>query len=108
MAHAAELELSIGDFQAVADRTPYLVNLTSSGCYMSLMEELPVHRAEGILSPFKYFHAHTDLIEGVQLTVTGCTLAENVADTAELGFGPPQDVVHPLVDAINAQATLQS
>ncbi|KAH9047843.1 dihydroxy-acid dehydratase [Lactarius hengduanensis] len=97
MARAADVELTIDDFQAVADRTPYLANLKPSGRYY--MEDL--HRVGGIPSLLKYLLAHTDLIDGTQLTVTGRTLAENVADAAELEFGqPPQDVVRPLADPI--------
>ncbi|KAI9442196.1 dihydroxy-acid dehydratase [Lactarius indigo] len=97
MARAADVELTIDDFQAVADRTPYLANLKPSGRYY--MEDL--HRVGGIPSLLKYLLAHTDLIDGTQLTVTGRTLAENVADAVELEFGqPPQDVVRPLADPI--------
>ncbi|KAH9176337.1 dihydroxy-acid/6-phosphogluconate dehydratase [Lactarius sanguifluus] len=86
MARAADVELTIDDFQAVADRTPYLANLKPSGRYY--MEDL--HRVGGIPSLLKYLLAHTDLIDGTQLT-----------DAAELEFGqPPQDVVRPLADPI--------
>ena len=69
------------------------------------------HRTGGIPALFKYLLAHTDVIDGTQLTVTGRTLAENVADAAELfliGPGPDttqvaaaaQDVVCPLANPI--------
>ena len=99
MARAADIELTIDDFQSVADRTPYLANLKPSGRYY--MEDL--HRVGGIPALLKYLLAHTDLIDGAQLTVTGRTLAENVADAPELAFGQPpaaQDVVRPLADPI--------
>ena len=97
MARAANIELTIDDFQTVADRTPYLANLKPSGRYY--MEDL--HRAGGIPALLKYLLAHTDLIDGAQLTVTGRTLAENVADAAELAFGQSaQDVVRSLADPI--------
>ncbi|KAI0254022.1 dihydroxy-acid dehydratase [Lactifluus subvellereus] len=99
MARAADIELTIDDFQVVADRTPYLADLKPSGRYY--MEDL--HRVGGIPALLKYLLAHTDLIDGTQLTVTGRTLAENVADATELAFGPApgaQDVVRPLTDPI--------
>ena len=102
MARAADIDLTIDDFQAVGDRTPYLADLKPSGRYY--MEDL--HRSGGIPSLLKYLLAHTDLIDGTQLTVTGRTLAENVADAAELAFGDSgssvQDVrvLRPLADPI--------
>jgi len=105
MARAADIDLTIDDFQAVADRTPYLADLKPSGRYY--MADL--HRVGGIPALLKYLLAHTDLIDGTQLTVTGRTLAENVADAPEL-FVPSesseaavammQDVVRPLTDPI--------
>jgi len=49
----------------------------------------------------KYLLNHTDLIDGSQLTVTGKTIAENLADTPELDF-TTQDVVRPLSNPIKA------
>lgn len=104
MARAADINLTIDDFQTVADRTPYLADLKPSGRYY--MEDL--HRAGGIPALLKYLLAYTDLIDGTQLTVTGRTLAENVADAAELFLVGPgtgtavaaQDVVRPLSNPI--------
>ena len=106
MARAADIDLTIDDFQSVADRTPYLADLKPSGRYY--MTDL--HRAGGIPALLKYILTHTDLIDGTQLTVTGRTLAENVVDAAELflvgpdtGPGPAptaQDIVRPLENPI--------
>ncbi|KAI9509709.1 dihydroxy-acid dehydratase [Russula earlei] len=108
----ADIDLTIDDFQAVADRTPYLADLKPSGRY--LMADL--HRVGGIPSLLKYVLAkRPDLVDGTQLTVTGRTLAENVADAADLFPVEPagttdaaaaaaavqvQDVVRPLADPI--------
>ncbi|KAI0297124.1 dihydroxy-acid dehydratase [Russula brevipes] len=101
MARAADIELTIDDFQAVADRTPYLADLKPSGRYY--MADLHT-RTGGLPALLKYLLAHTDLIDGTQLTVTGRTLAENVADAPDLFPGdanaPAQDVVRPLADPI--------
>ena len=54
-----------------------------------------IHKIGGIPAILKYLLNHTDLIDGSQLTVTGKTLAENLAEVAELEFHS-QDVFRPL------------
>ncbi|KAI0630086.1 dihydroxy-acid dehydratase [Trametes polyzona] len=101
MARAADVELTIDDFQVVADRTPYLADLKPSGKYV--MEDL--HRVGGIPGLLKYLLKNTNLIDGTQLTVTGKTLAENLEDVAEIQF-ENQDVVRPLSNPIKATGHL--
>ncbi|KAH9859120.1 dihydroxy-acid dehydratase [Lenzites betulinus] len=101
MARSADVELTIDDFQKVADRTPYLADLKPSGKYV--MEDL--HRVGGIPALLKYLLKNTDLIDGTQLTVTGKTLAENVEDVPELDFAA-QDVVRPLSNPIKSTGHL--
>jgi len=91
MARAAEIELAIDDFQTIADKTPFLADLMPSGRYY--MED--IHKIGGIPAIVKYLLNHSDLIDGSQMTVTGKTLAENLADVAELDF-EKQDVFRPL------------
>ncbi|KDQ57649.1 hypothetical protein JAAARDRAFT_270916 [Jaapia argillacea MUCL 33604] len=91
MARAADIELTIDDFQRVADKTPYLADLKPSGKYY--MEDL--HKVGGIPALLKYLLKNTDLIDGNQMTVTGRTLAQNLEDVQELEF-EKQDVVKPL------------
>ncbi|KAJ7496032.1 dihydroxy-acid/6-phosphogluconate dehydratase [Mycena galericulata] len=95
MARAAEIELTIDDFQMITNKTPYLADLKPSGKYY--MED--IHRVGGIPAILKYLLNHTDLIDGSQLTVTGKTLAQNLEDVAELEFDN-QDVVRKLEDPI--------
>jgi dihydroxy-acid dehydratase len=95
MARAANVELTIDDFQAISDRTPYLADLKPSGKYY--MED--IHKVGGIPSILKYLLRHTDLIDGSQLTVTGKTLAENLENVPELEFDQ-QDVVMKLENPI--------
>ncbi|KAH9485094.1 Putative dihydroxy-acid dehydratase, mitochondrial [Psilocybe cubensis] len=95
MARAAEIDLTIDDFQMIADKTPFLADLMPSGRYY--MED--IHRIGGIPAILKYLLNHTDLIDGSQLTVTGKTLAENLEDVAELNFDK-QDVFRPLSNPI--------
>ncbi|KAL7281414.1 dihydroxy-acid and 6-phosphogluconate dehydratase [Trametes coccinea BRFM310] len=101
MARAADVDLTIDDFQKVADKTPYLADLKPSGKYV--MEDL--HRVGGIPALLKYLLKHTDLIDGTQMTVTGKTLAENLEDVPELQF-ENQDVVRPLSNPIKATGHL--
>lgn len=95
MARAAEIDLTIDDFQTVADRTPYLADLMPSGRYY--MED--IHKIGGVPALVKYLLKNTDLIDGTQLTVTGKTLAENYEDVPDLEF-EKQDVVRKLSDPI--------
>jgi dihydroxy-acid dehydratase len=65
-----------------------------------------LHRAGGIPSLLNYLLAHTVVIDGTQLTVTGRTLAENVADTAKLFLvvpGPDTTLVRPLANLIQRE-----
>ncbi|KAI0762141.1 dihydroxy-acid and 6-phosphogluconate dehydratase [Trametes elegans] len=95
MARAADIDLTIDDFQTVANKTPYLADLKPSGKYV--MEDL--HKVGGVPAVLKYLLKHTDLIDGSQLTVTGKTIAENLEDVPELTF-ENQDVVRPLSNPI--------
>lgn len=76
MARSAGISLTTDDFTRIGDRTPVLGNLKPSGDYV--FEDL--HLIGGIPSVLKYLLANSDLIDGSQMTVTGKTLAENVAD----------------------------
>jgi dihydroxy-acid dehydratase len=93
VAHSAGVELTIDDLQVVSDRTPYLADLKPSGRY--LMEDL--HRVGGVPAVLALL-LEAGLIDGTCLTVTGRTLAENLADAAPLAEG--QSVVLPLHDPI--------
>jgi len=95
VARAAGVELTVDDFQTVANRTPYLADLKPSGKYY--MED--VHKVGGIPAILKYLLSHTDLIDGTQLTVTGKTLAQNVEDVPELEF-EKQDVIRKIENPI--------
>ncbi len=89
MARAVDIPLGLDDFQAVSDRIPFIADLKPSGRYV--MED--VHRIGGIPAVMKYLLAH-DLLKGDCLTVTGRTLAENLAEVPELE--KDQQVILPL------------
>ena len=65
---------SIDDFQRVSDRVPYLADLKPSGKYV--MADL--HQVGGTPAVMKYL-LEKGFIDGDCLTVTGKTLAENLA-----------------------------
>lgn len=93
IARAAGVALTIDDFQAVSNRTPFLADLKPSGKYV--MEDL--HKAGGTPAVLKLL-LEEGMIDGSCLTVTGETLAENLAGLPALA--PGQQVLRPLSDPI--------
>ncbi|TWX70007.1 dihydroxy-acid dehydratase [Colwellia sp. C1TZA3] len=100
MARACGVDLGLDDFQAMADKTPLLANLKPSGEY--LMQDL--HAIGGIPAVMKYLLAE-GLLHGDCLTVTGQTIAENLADLPGLPAG--QDIIRPLSKPLKATGHLQ-
>ena len=100
MARAVDVPLGVDDFQAVSSRVPFLADLKPSGRYV--MEDL--HNVGGIPAVMKYLLAH-DLINGDCLTVTGKTVAENLAQVDDLK--PGQDVFLPLDKPIKPSGHIQ-
>lgn len=86
IAKAANVVFTLKDFQRISDETPFLADLKPSGKY--LMED--VHRVGGTPAVLKYLY-EKGLIHGDCLTVTGKTLAENLAATPSLTEG--QEVI---------------
>lgn len=95
MARSAGVELSIDDFQAVSDRTPFLADLKPSGQYV--MEDL--HNIGGIPAVMKFL-LENDMINGDCMTVTGKTIAENLAVVPDMIEG--QEIIHSLDKPIKA------
>ncbi|HEB98733.1 MAG TPA: dihydroxy-acid dehydratase [Thiotrichales bacterium] len=93
MARAVDVPLTLDDFQAVSDRIPFIADLKPSGRYV--MEDL--HDVGGIPGLMKYL-LREGLLNGDCLTVTGKTLAENLAEVEDLA--PGQDVIRTLEDPI--------
>lgn len=89
MARAVDVNLTIDDFQAVSDRIPFVADLKPSGRYV--MEDL--HEVGGTPAVLKYLLDH-ELLDGSCMTVTGRTLAENLADLPGLTEG--QQIIQPL------------
>ena len=89
IARAAHVPLSLEDFQGVSDRVPLLADLKPSGRYVQ--EDL--HNVGGTPAVMKYL-LERGFLHGDCMTVTGKTLAHNLADAAPLV--PGQQVIHPI------------
>ena len=99
MAHDAQVELALDDFTRVGARVPVLGDLRPSGRY--LMTELI--RIGGI-QPLMKMLLDAGLLHGDCLTVTGRTLAENLADVGPYPEG--QDIVRSLDNPIRTDSHL--
>src|SRR4051812_14284825 len=93
MARSVDVPLTIDDFQRTSDRVPYLADLRPSGKYVQ--EDL--HAVGGTPAVMKLLLDEKLLREDC-LTITGKTIAENLADLPKLATG--QKVVHPVSDPI--------
>ncbi|MDH3307850.1 MAG: dihydroxy-acid dehydratase [Acidimicrobiia bacterium] len=95
MARSVGLDLTIDDFQTVSDRVPFLADLKPSGRYV--MEDL--HASGGTPAVLKLMADH-GVLNGECMTVTGRTMAENLADLPGLVDG--QQVVQAWDQPIKA------
>ena len=100
IAKSAQIEFSLDDFQKLMDITPFLADLKPSGKY--LMEDL--HNIGGVPAVLKFMLAE-GMLHGDCLTVTGKTLAENLAEVKDLKKG--QDIIHPVSDPIKASGHIR-
>jgi dihydroxy-acid dehydratase len=100
IARSVGVSLELADFQAVSDRTPLLSDFKPSGQYV--MEDL--HAVGGVPAVMKMLLA-AGMIDGNCMTVTGKTIAENLAGLPGLAAG--QDIVHPLDRPIKATGHIQ-
>jgi dihydroxy-acid dehydratase len=94
IAHEAEVELELDDFNRVAARVPHIADMTPGGKFH--MTDLD--RIGGVPVVMKHL-LDAGLLHGGCMTVTGKTVAENLADLAPPA--PDGVVVHPLSDAID-------
>ena len=79
IAHTANIDFKLEDFQKISDKTPFLADLKPSGKY--LMEDL--HEVGGTSAVIKYLISK-NLIDGSCITVTGKSLSENLAEFPDL------------------------
>lgn len=89
MAHAANVELTLDDFNDFQEKVPHLADLKPSGQYV--FQDL--YEVGGVPAVMKYLYEN-GFIHGDCLTVTGKTIAENLADVPSLKEG--QKVIMPL------------
>lgn len=101
MAHAAEVELTIDDFTEIGKRVPLLADLKPSGKYV--MAELV---KIGGTVPLMKMLLGAGLLHGDCLTVTGKTMAENLANSP-LEYRAGQDVIRPLDNPIKKDSHLR-
>jgi len=102
IAHAADIEFTLDDFQRVSDRTPLIADLKPSGEY--LMED--VHGVGGTPAVMKYL-LEGGYLHGDCMTVTGKTLAENLKDVKALSFEEDQKVIHSTKEPLKSSGNLQ-
>ncbi|PTQ94055.1 dihydroxyacid dehydratase [Mucilaginibacter yixingensis] len=100
MAKAVGVKLTQDDVQSVSNRIPVLVDMKPSGKY--LMEDL--HKVGGVPAVMKYL-LNVGLIDGTCLTVTGKTLAENLADVPAPDFDA-QKIIMPVEKPVKATGHL--
>lgn len=100
MARAAGVSLTLDDFQKFADSTPFIADLKPSGRW--LMQDL--HDIGGIPAVMKYL-LKKGLLHGDCITVTGKTVAENLADVPGLKDG--QEIIRPIENPIKKDGHLQ-
>jgi dihydroxy-acid dehydratase len=101
MAKSVNLDLTQDDFQKISDRVPVLADFKPSGKY--LMQDL--HKYGGLPSVMKYLW-QKGLLHGDCLTVTGKTVAENLAGVPDLDF-KAQQIIYPLESPLKKTGHLQ-
>ncbi|MEY2686252.1 MAG: hypothetical protein RL375_450, partial [Pseudomonadota bacterium] len=100
IAHAAEVEWTIDDFERVRQRTPVLCDLKPSGKYLAI----DLHHAGGIPQVMKVL-LKAGLLHGDCMTITGKTVAENLADVPDAPRAD-QDVIRTIANPMYEQGHL--
>ncbi len=100
MAKSVGIRLYLDDFQKISNRIPFIADLKPSGKYV--MEDL--HNVGGVPAVMKYL-LNNNLLNGNCITVTGQTIAENLANVPDLT--PGQDVILPLENPIKSTGHIQ-
>jgi dihydroxy-acid dehydratase len=100
IAKAAHVPLELAEFQKASDRMPLLADLKPSGRYVQ--EDL--HAVGGTPAVMKYL-LERGFLHGDAMTVTGKTLAENLADATPLKAG--QEIIQPLENPVNPRGHIR-
>jgi dihydroxy-acid dehydratase len=101
MAKSVDVVITQDDFQRISDKTPVLADFKPSGKY--LMQELHIHG--GIPAVMKYLLS-VGMLHGDCLTVTGKTVAENLAGVPNLNFDT-QKIIYPVEKPLKKTGHLQ-
>jgi len=99
IAHAAEVEWTLDDFERVRKQVPVLCDLKPSGRFMAI----DLHRAGGIPAVMKVLF-DAGLLHGECMTVTGKTIAQIMQEVPPLD--PKQQVIRGVADPMYAQGHL--
>lgn len=100
IADAANIELSLDDFQRISNTTPYLADIKPSGKF--LMEDL--HKEGGTPAVLKYL-LEKGMLHGDCLTVTGKTMAENLASISPLSA--QQSIIRSMENPIKSSGHIR-
>lgn len=100
IAKTADIDFTMDDMEVISNKTPYLADLKPSGKY--LMEDL--HKIGGIPAVMKYL-LDNGMLHGDCLTVTGKTIAENLADVPALPAD--QHLINSLDNPIKANGHIR-
>lgn len=100
IAHAAEVEWTLDDFERVRRKVPVICNLRPSGQYMAV----DLHQVGGIPQVLKIL-LNAGLLHGDCLTITGRTIAEELAHVPD---APPvdQNIIRPIDKALYKEGHL--
>ena len=99
IAHAAQVEWTIDDFERVRRKVPVLCDLKPSGKYLAI----DLHRAGGIPAVMKVLF-NAGLLHGDCITITGKTVAENLVEVALPSAA--QEVIRPIDRPMYAEGHL--
>ena len=99
IAHCAGVEWTIDDFERMRQKIPVICDLKPSGQYMAI----DLHRAGGIPAVMKVL-LDAGLLHGDCMTITGKTVAENLAEVPPLRAD--QQVIRPVERALYAKGHL--
>jgi dihydroxy-acid dehydratase len=100
IAHAAGVDWTIDDFERMRKKVPVLCDLKPSGRFLAI----DLHHAGGIPQVMKTLLA-AGLLHGDCITITGKTLAENLADVPDVPRAD-QEVIRPIGNPMYAQGHL--
>ena len=100
IAHAAEVDWTIDDFERIRLRVPVICDLKPSGKYVAT----DLHKAGGIPQVLKLL-LNAGLLHGDCMTITGRTMAEELAEVPDV-LRADQFVIHTIENALYKQGHL--